>query len=74
MHFFLSNLYLFAWGIGKAALYTGLGPASFFIYAPRIVARALGWVPTRKLFGKMVSDGNSDERTVSASPSLRRAA
>jgi hypothetical protein len=51
----LSNFSLFAQTIWKVGWMTGVLPG-FFVYEVLLLARALGWVPTRKLFGKVVSD------------------
>jgi hypothetical protein len=51
----MSDPSLFFFALGKTAINTGLGPAIMF-YAAAMLVRALGWVPTRNLFGKVVSD------------------
>ena len=73
MHSELLNLWLFAGVLGKAATMTGIAPGILIFYAARMLVRTHR-VPARGLFRKVVSDGNFDERTSGASPSLRRAA
>jgi hypothetical protein len=55
----MSDPSLFFFALAKTALNTGILPAILFVYVAEMLVRALGWVPTRNLFGKVVSDGKN---------------